>query len=101
MGFQKGGNVNTTSNTDMAGLFDAMVGAYETWAEPLSTRLAQIALGKTSVRAGDSVLDIGAGTGALALQAAALGAKVTAIDLSSDMVARLTVWLLIRNARRC
>jgi SAM-dependent methyltransferase len=36
------------------------------------------------------VLDIGAGTGALALQAAALGARVTAIDLSSAMVARLT-----------
>jgi len=36
------------------------------------------------------VLDIGAGTGALALQAAALGAKVTAVDLSSAMVARLS-----------
>jgi SAM-dependent methyltransferase len=35
------------------------------------------------------VLDIGAGTGALALQAAALGASVIAIDLSSAMVARL------------
>jgi SAM-dependent methyltransferase len=42
------------------------------------------------VRAGDRVLDVGAGTGALALQAAALGARVTAIDLSSAMVARLS-----------
>ena len=42
------------------------------------------------MRAGDCVLDIGAGTGALALQAAALGAKVSAIDISSAMVARLT-----------
>jgi len=42
------------------------------------------------VTAGDRVLDIGAGTGALALQEAALGARVTAIDLSSAMVARLT-----------
>jgi SAM-dependent methyltransferase len=58
--------------------------------EPLSARLAQVALKRTSVRAGDCVLDIGAGTGALALQAAALGARVTAIDLSSAMVARLT-----------
>jgi ubiquinone/menaquinone biosynthesis C-methylase UbiE len=71
-------------------LFDAMVAAYETWAEPLSARLAQVALQRTSVRAGDCVLDIGAGTGALAHQAAALGARVTAIDLSSAMVARLT-----------
>ena len=73
-----------------AELFDAMVAAYETWAEPLSARLAQVTLERTSVRAGDCVLDIGAGTGALAHQAAALGARVTAIDLSSAMVARLT-----------
>ncbi|MBV8831219.1 MAG: class I SAM-dependent methyltransferase [Acidobacteriaceae bacterium] len=53
-------------------------------------RLAQVALRRTSVSAGDCVLNIGAGTGALARQAAALGAKVTAIDLSSAMVARLT-----------
>ncbi len=82
--------MNATPNLDMAGLFDAMVTAYETWAEPLSAHLAKVALDKTSVRGGDSVLDIGAGTGALALQAAALGARVTAIDVSPAMVARLS-----------
>ena len=82
--------MNETPNTRTAELFDAMVATYETWAEPLSARLAQVALKRTSVRAGDCVLDIGAGTGALAHQAAALGATVTAIDLSSAMVARLT-----------
>jgi ubiquinone/menaquinone biosynthesis C-methylase UbiE len=79
----------TASNTSIAELFDAMVGAYETWAEPLSARLAQVALERTSVRAGDYVLDIGAGTGALSVQAAGLGASITAIDLSPAMVARL------------
>jgi 16S rRNA A1518/A1519 N6-dimethyltransferase RsmA/KsgA/DIM1 with predicted DNA glycosylase/AP lyase activity len=69
--------------------FNAMVGAYKTWAEPLTARLSQVALGRTTVSAGDRVLDIGAGTGALSLQAAALGASVTAIDLASAMVARL------------
>jgi ubiquinone/menaquinone biosynthesis C-methylase UbiE len=82
--------MNETPNTRTAELFDAMVATYETWAEPLSARLAQAALKRTSVRAGDCVLDIGAGTGALALQAAALGARVTAIDFSPAMVARLT-----------
>jgi ubiquinone/menaquinone biosynthesis C-methylase UbiE len=80
--------MNETPNTRMAELFNAMVGAYETWAEPLSSRLAQVALERTSVKAGDCVLDIGAGTGALSLQAA-LGASVIAIDLSSAMVARV------------
>jgi ubiquinone/menaquinone biosynthesis C-methylase UbiE len=69
---------------------DAMVSTYETWAEPLSARLAKAALERTSVRIGDHVLDIGAGTGALTLQAAALGARVTAIDLAPNMVDRLT-----------
>jgi len=82
--------MNETPNTRTAKLFDAMVETYEIWAEPLSARLARVALERTSVRAGDSVLDIGAGMGALALQAAAIGARVTAIDLSSAMVARLT-----------
>ena len=81
--------MNETPNTRMAELFNAMVDAYETWAEPLSARLAQVALRRTTVSAGDSVLDIGAGTGALSLQAAALGASVIAVDLSSAMVARL------------
>jgi ubiquinone/menaquinone biosynthesis C-methylase UbiE len=82
--------VNETPNTRIAKHFDAVVATYETWAEPLSARLAKAALKRTSVKSGDRVLDIGAGTGALALQAAALGARVTAIDISSAMVARLT-----------
>jgi hypothetical protein len=61
--FRKSATMNETPNTRTAELFDAMVAAYETWAEPLSARLAQVALKRTSVRAGDSVLDIGAGTG--------------------------------------
>jgi len=82
--------MNKTPSTLSAEFFDAMVATYETWAEPLSARLAQVALERTPVREGDCVLDIGAGTGALTLQAAALGARATAIDLSSAMVARLT-----------
>jgi len=51
--------MNENPNTLTAGFFDTMVAASETWAEPLSARLAQVALEQTSVRAGDYVLDIG------------------------------------------
>ena len=87
--FRKTPLMNETRNSRMAETFDVMVAACETRAEPLSTHHAQVALRKTTVSAGDRVLDIGAGTGALALQAAAVGPSVTAIDLSSAMVARL------------
>ena len=55
--------MNETPNTRIAEHFDAVVATYETWAEPVSARLAKAALKRTSVKAGDRVLDIGAGTG--------------------------------------
>ena len=64
--FRKGDTMNEIPNTRIAERFEAMVGAYETWAEPLSARLSQVALGRSTVSAGDCVLDIGA---------AALGAR--------------------------
>jgi hypothetical protein len=42
--------MNENPNTRTAELFDAMVATYETWAEPLSARLAQVA--PESVKAG-------------------------------------------------
>lgn len=87
--FWKGAGTDETANDRAAELFDAVAATDETWAEPLSPRLAEVVHDRTSVRARDDVLDIDAGTGALAHQAAALGARVTAIDLSSAVVARL------------
>jgi ubiquinone/menaquinone biosynthesis C-methylase UbiE len=88
--FRKGAIVKESSIKFTAESFDAMVSTYETWAEPLSSGLAKLALERTTVSAGERVLDIGAGTGALTLQAAALGARVTAIDLAPKMVDRLS-----------
>jgi hypothetical protein len=51
--------MNETPNTLTAESFDAMVDAYEIWAEPLTPRLAQVALKRTSLRSGDCVLDVG------------------------------------------
>ena len=78
------------SETTVEHFWDSLVVPYERWAEPTSTRLATTALDLTTPSAGSSVLDVAAGTGALALTAAERGHRVRAIDNSPGMVNRLT-----------
>ncbi|MFI8004938.1 HemK2/MTQ2 family protein methyltransferase [Streptomyces sp. NPDC086010] len=63
------------------------------------TRLLVAALDREGIRAGAEVLDLGTGSGALALHAAQLGARVTAVDIAwrSVMTARLNA--LLRHHR--
>ena len=63
--------------------------AYETWIMPRTTLYAEDALRLANVKAGERVLDVAAGTGALALAAARLGAEVVATDSSPGMLERL------------
>ncbi|MFJ5812076.1 HemK2/MTQ2 family protein methyltransferase [Streptomyces sp. NPDC093093] len=51
------------------------------------TRLVALALAREALTPGSHVLEIGTGTGALALQAARRGARVTAVDVSRRAVA--------------
>jgi SAM-dependent methyltransferase len=70
--------------------WNAMAAGYERWAEPLTAPFARAALSLAGgVALGERVLDVAAGTGALALAAAEAGALVLATDFSSGMVARL------------
>lgn len=70
--------------------FDAMALDYETYAEPFTRQFAEAALALAGgVAAGERIIDIAAGTGALTLAAAAAGAEVSAIDFAPGMVARL------------
>ncbi|EYF03433.1 2-heptaprenyl-1,4-naphthoquinone methyltransferase [Chondromyces apiculatus DSM 436] len=66
-----------------------MAVSYERWAEPLTVHFAREALGLAGCRAGERVLDVAAGTGALAVAAAEAGALVLATDFSPGMVGRL------------
>lgn len=70
--------------------WDAMVISYERWREPTSARFAKVALERAALSAGSAVLDVAAGTGALAVPAAERGHTVHAIDASPGMVRRLT-----------
>jgi ubiquinone/menaquinone biosynthesis C-methylase UbiE len=70
--------------------FDAMVSSWERYGEPLTIQFAREALSRSGgVTRGETLIDMGAGTGALALEAAKAGAKVLAIDIAPAMIARL------------
>lgn len=64
------------------------VAAYEAVFEPFSLQFAERALDRLALPRGAHVLDVGAGSGGLALTIARRGATVTAVDASADMVAR-------------
>lgn len=73
-----------------AARWNAMAASYERWAEPLTMPFARAALSLAGgLGPGERVLDVAAGTGALALVAAEAGARVLATDFSPGMVARL------------
>lgn len=62
---------------------------YQETASPFTSLFAEAVLRRVPVTAQSRVLDVAAGTGALALAAARSGAHVTAIDFSPGMVTRI------------
>lgn len=62
---------------------------YEKTAHPFTARYAEAALARVPLTPDSRVLDVAAGTGALALAAARTGAQVLATDFSPGMVARI------------
>jgi ubiquinone/menaquinone biosynthesis C-methylase UbiE len=62
---------------------------YEKTAHPFTSRYAAAALARVTLTPDSHVLDVAAGTGALALLAARTGAQVLATDFSAGMVARI------------
>ena len=62
---------------------------YEKTAHPFTARYAEAALARVPLTSKSRVLDVAAGTGALALLAARTGAQVLATDFSPGMVARI------------
>jgi ubiquinone/menaquinone biosynthesis C-methylase UbiE len=80
--------------TEGVNLFDRMRPAYQKWAEPVSRVFAHTVLEHADLDQGARVLDVCAGTGSLALQAANIGLRVTAIDNAPATTAHLAEQLL-------
>jgi ubiquinone/menaquinone biosynthesis C-methylase UbiE len=72
------------------GRWDDHVSVYEAVFEPLTMQWARTAIASLGVAAGQRVLDVAAGSGGAALEMAARGANVTAIDASPRMVQRIS-----------
>ncbi|WP_338447181.1 class I SAM-dependent methyltransferase [Pelagerythrobacter marensis] len=71
------------------GHWDDTARHYETTAHPFTALYAEVALSRVPMGPGSAVLDVAAGTGALALAAARTGARVLATDFSPGMVAAI------------
>lgn len=69
--------------------WDAAALHYEKTAHPFTARYAEAALVRVALTSQSRVLDVAAGTGALARAAARTGAQVLATDFSPGMVARI------------
>jgi len=66
--------------------WDAIAALYDEHVAPAESELATAALRLAGLKAGDTFLDVAAGTGGLSLPAARLGAKVLATDWSPKMI---------------
>lgn len=69
--------------------WDTAARHYEQTAHPFTTLYAEAALARVALGPEARVLDVAAGTGALALAAARTGAQVLATDFAAGMVARI------------
>lgn len=72
--------------------WDRIAAGYDQFQTPMSMFLADDALRRVGLGSGTRFLDVGAGSGALALPAARLGAQVVATDISPAMIE----WLMAR-----
>jgi ubiquinone/menaquinone biosynthesis C-methylase UbiE len=79
---------STRSNSHPIQAWDALAAAYDAHVTPRKAEHAKAAFALARLRASDRFLDVAAGTGALALPAARLGAKVVATDFSPRMIER-------------
>jgi 2-polyprenyl-3-methyl-5-hydroxy-6-metoxy-1,4-benzoquinol methylase len=69
--------------------WDDIAAGYDEFVTPTHMWLANEGLRRAGLRSGMRFLDVAAGSGALSLPAARLGAQVLAVDLSPNMLERL------------
>lgn len=81
--------MNAIMHLQQAATWDEFSANYEAMAEPYTARFGAALADRLAIRPGERVIDIAAGSGALSLDLARRGARVTAVDHSSAMVGRV------------
>ena len=69
--------------------WDTIAAGYDEFVTPSHMALAEHALRRAGLRTGMRFLDVAAGSGALSIPAAHLGAHVMSVDISANMIERL------------
>lgn len=69
--------------------WDAIAPGFDDFVTPQTLRLGEDVLGRIDVRPGMRILDVAAGSGAVAIPAARQGARVVAVDIAATMIERL------------
>ncbi|MPY80682.1 MAG: methyltransferase domain-containing protein [Actinophytocola sp.] len=79
----------TPSTEQIRQAWDSVAPGFDDFVSPLTMALGHTVLDRLDVGPGTAFLDVGAGSGALALPAARRGADVLAVDLAPTMIERL------------
>jgi ubiquinone/menaquinone biosynthesis C-methylase UbiE len=82
-------NVTTDAAAQATAAWNSIADGYDRFVTPSHLWLGREGLRRVDLRAGERFLDVAAGSGALSLPAARLGAQVLATDLSPTMLERL------------
>lgn len=77
------------TNDQIRDAWNGLAEGFDDFVTPLTIRFGEEALQRLDLRPGMRVLDVAAGSGALAIPAARLGAEVLAADIAPTMVERL------------
>ena len=81
--------ITQKGQTEVKTAWDAIATGYDEYVTPTHIWLANEGLRRANVRPGIRFLDVAAGTGALSIPAAHLGAEVLSTDISPKMLGRL------------
>ena len=79
----------TPTQQQIRGAWDAIAARFDEFTTPEAMRIGEEIVRRADVGPGTRLLDVAAGSGALALPAARRGARVTAVDIAPTMIERL------------